>query len=52
MNAGAALYTAGAADTIREGIELAGQAIDEGKAMDRLRAMIRHSTGQKKTLLL
>ncbi len=46
LNAGAALYAAGSADTIEKGIELAGQAIDEGKALDRLEAMIRHSNRQ------
>jgi anthranilate phosphoribosyltransferase len=43
LNAGAALFAAGAADTIDTGIELARQAIDQGKAMDKLRAVIRHS---------
>ncbi len=43
LNAGAALYAAGAADTIAEGVALAGQAIDEGKAMEKLRATVRHS---------
>jgi anthranilate phosphoribosyltransferase len=43
LNAGAALHAAGAAGTIREGIELAGQAIDNGRAMERLQALIRYS---------
>ena len=43
LNAGAALHAAGSADTIEKGIDLARQAIDDGKAMERLQAMIRHS---------
>jgi anthranilate phosphoribosyltransferase len=46
LNAGAALHAAGSADTIEKGIELARQAIDDGKAMERLRATIRHSNRQ------
>ena len=46
LNAGAALHAAGSADTIEKGIELARQAIDEGKAMEKLQAMIRHSNRQ------
>jgi anthranilate phosphoribosyltransferase len=46
LNAGAALHAAGSADTIDKGIELAGQVIDEGKAMEKLQAMIRHSNRQ------
>lgn len=46
LNAGAALHAAGSADTIEKGIELARQAIDDGKAMERLQAMIRHSNRQ------
>lgn len=46
LNAGAALHAAGSAETIEKGIELARQAIDEGKAMERLRAVIRHSNRQ------
>jgi anthranilate phosphoribosyltransferase len=43
LNAGAALHAAGSADTIDQGTELAGRAIDEGKAMEKLQALIRHS---------
>ncbi len=46
LNAGAALHAAGSADTIEKGIELARQAIDDGKAMEKLQAMIRHSNRQ------
>ena len=46
LNTGAALHAAGSADTIEKGIELARQAIDEGKAMEKLQAMIRHSNRQ------
>ena len=47
FNAGAALHAAGSADTIEQGIELAGKAIDEGKAMHKLQALIRHSNRQE-----
>jgi len=46
LNAGAALHAAGSADTIEKGIELARQAIDDGKAMEKLQAMVRHSNRQ------
>ena len=39
-NAGAALYVAGAAPTIREGVALARQAIVSGKAMQKLEQLI------------
>jgi anthranilate phosphoribosyltransferase len=39
-NAGAALYVAGAAPTIREGVALARQAIASGKAMQKLEQLI------------
>lgn len=37
MNAGAALYIAGKADSMKEGITLAGKIIDSGKALETLR---------------
>ncbi len=40
LNAGAALWVAGRADGIAEGIRLAAEAIDSGRAMDRLEALI------------
>jgi anthranilate phosphoribosyltransferase len=46
LNAGAALHAAGSADTIEKGIELARKAIDDGKAMEKLQAMVRHSNRQ------
>jgi len=39
-NAGAALYVAGAASTLREGVELARQAIDNGRALKKLEELI------------
>jgi anthranilate phosphoribosyltransferase len=39
-NAGAALYVSGAADSIREGVELARQAIDSGRALRKLDELI------------
>ena len=48
LNAGAALHAAGRADSIREGIELARQTIENGGAMDKLQALIRHSNRKEK----
>ena len=36
MNAGAAIYIAGKASDINEGIEIAKQSIDSGKALEKL----------------
>ncbi|MGM9653067.1 MAG: anthranilate phosphoribosyltransferase [Eubacteriales bacterium] len=43
MNAGAALYIGGKADTIRDGTVLAAQLIDSGKAEETLRQLIAYS---------
>lgn len=43
LNAGAALYVAGRAETIREGIRLAEEAIDSGRAKEKLEQFIRLS---------
>jgi len=40
LNAGAAIYTAGRAGSIREGVETAILSIDSGKAMDKLSSLI------------
>ncbi|WP_428609945.1 anthranilate phosphoribosyltransferase [Sedimenticola sp.] len=40
LNAGAAIYTAGVADTLHEGIERAGQAIASGEARNRLDRLV------------
>ena len=40
MNAGAALYIAGKADSMKEGIILAGKIIDSGQALDTLEKLI------------
>ena len=40
MNAGAVLYIGGKADSIREGITLAEQLIDSGKAFETLQKLI------------
>ena len=40
MNAGAALYIAGKADSFKAGIELAKELIDSGKAKQTLEKMI------------
>ncbi|HTY15642.1 MAG TPA: anthranilate phosphoribosyltransferase [Methanoregulaceae archaeon] len=44
LNAGAAIYTAGKAVSIREGVDLAVRSIDTGKAMDKLTTLV-ESTG-------
>jgi anthranilate phosphoribosyltransferase len=43
MNAGAALYIGGKADSMQEGVRLAAQLIDSGKAMETLEQVIRVS---------
>ena len=43
LNAGAALYITGAAATMEEGVRLAEQIIDEGKAADKLEEFIKES---------
>ena len=40
MNAGAALYIGGKADSLKEGIRLAGEIIDSGKALETLNKLI------------
>ena len=43
LNAGSAIYVAGKAGSIKEGIELARQTIKSGKAMEKLEALIKMS---------
>ncbi|MFB6131110.1 MAG: anthranilate phosphoribosyltransferase [Salinigranum sp.] len=43
MNAGAALYVGGEADSLEKGVELAGESIDSGRAEAQLDALIRAS---------
>ncbi len=43
MNAGAALYIAGKAETLAEGIKLAAELIDSGKALETLENVIKYS---------
>ena len=40
MNAGAALYIGGKADSLKEGITLAAQTIDSGRALETLNKFI------------
>jgi anthranilate phosphoribosyltransferase len=40
LNAGAAIFCAGTAATMEEGIRLAGESIDSGAAMDKLNRLI------------
>jgi anthranilate synthase/phosphoribosyltransferase len=41
LNAGAALYTIGRAETLADGIRMAGELIDSGKALEKLEEFIR-----------
>lgn len=43
MNAGAALYIGGKANSLQEGIQLAGELIDSGKALKTLQQFIQIS---------
>jgi anthranilate phosphoribosyltransferase len=43
LNAGAALLVAGKAETLREGVALAAESIDNGKAKSVLEALIKLS---------
>lgn len=43
LNAGAALYTIGKAATIKEGVEIARQAIESGKALEKLDEFIQYT---------
>lgn len=43
MNAGAAIYIAGLAESMAEGIKLAEESIDSGKAMDKLNELVEFS---------
>lgn len=46
LNAGAGLYVAGRADSLRAGVDLAARVIDSGAATERLEAFIRESNRQ------
>ena len=52
LNAGAALYIAGMARTIEDGIDLAAASIDKGKALDVLHKMVKFSEGINKGAFL
>lgn len=43
LNAGAALYVAGAAESIKEGVELAKKSLDSGAAYEKLSALVQYS---------
>ena len=45
MNAGASLYVAGKTDSIREGVKLAAELIDSGKAVKKIDEMAEVSNG-------
>ena len=45
LNAGATIYVAGGAPTLREGIRLAGESIDSGAALEKLEKLIEASHG-------
>lgn len=46
MNAGASLYIGGKADSMKEGIELAAEIIDSGKALETLDKLIEEATAR------
>ena len=46
LNAAAALLVAGKAKTLRDGVALASESIDSGKALAVLEALVRHSHGK------
>nr|VFK08837.1 MAG: anthranilate phosphoribosyltransferase [Candidatus Kentron sp. LPFa]VFK25259.1 MAG: anthranilate phosphoribosyltransferase [Candidatus Kentron sp. LPFa] len=46
LNAGAAIFVAGIAETLEDGIEKAGKAIADGHAKEKLEALVRLSTGK------
>ncbi|MBI2679152.1 MAG: anthranilate phosphoribosyltransferase [Candidatus Koribacter versatilis] len=48
MNAAAALVAAGKAETIKEGMPLATESIDSGKAANKLDALVKFTTAKKK----
>ena len=45
MNAGASLYVAGKTDSIREGVKLAAELIESGKAVKKIDEMAEVSNG-------
>lgn len=47
MNAGASLYIGGKAETMKEGVELAAELIDSGKALETLQKCIKISNGEE-----
>ena len=47
LNAGAALYIAGKAETMEEGVRMAEKLIDSGAALEKLRQFIRESNEEQ-----
>ena len=47
LNAGAALFIAGRAESVRTGIPMAAEAIDSGRARDVLAALVTHSQAER-----
>ena len=50
LNAASIIYTAGDAKTLRDGLELASQAVDEGKAVKELKRLVVLSGGRPKKI--
>ena len=46
LNAGAALYTIGKAETIKDGVKLAAEMIDSGKANEKLEQFIAYTNAR------
>ena len=45
MNAGAGLFIAGKAESMKDGVRLAAELIDSGKALEKIKEMIEVSNG-------
>ena len=43
LNAGASIYCAGRADSVRQGVLMAQEALDSGRALEKLNALIKRS---------
>ena len=43
INAGAAIYLYGLADSVRDGVKLAEESIDSGRAQEKLEALVKAS---------
>jgi anthranilate phosphoribosyltransferase len=51
LNAGIGIFAAGRADTIQQGVFLAAESINSGKALDKLETLIKKSKNDKKAVI-